>query len=264
MIWRALLFLVSASICFGETTQTNSLAQIEGRVLAHEILAQRPNTNSVLVGLLKIRATKGGLSLIPVKFEIFVREIDWQNTYSFEIRRPFPNGEWEITSNKLVITHTVFGTNQYQVVGHTGGYFGPNLGSSDHNFGIDFHQSGDGLMERFAESDFSFADLGLEFLHWPEQKVLKHEMRRSRACKVLESTNPNPSTNGYSRVVSWIDNESSGIVHADAFDAKGKLLKEFDPKEFKKVNGQWQLQEMEIRNVQTKSRTRIEFDLAGK
>jgi hypothetical protein len=27
------------------------------------------------------------------------------------------------------------------------------------------------------------------------------------------------------------------------------------------VNGQWQLQEMEIRNVQTGSRTRLEFDL---
>jgi hypothetical protein len=27
------------------------------------------------------------------------------------------------------------------------------------------------------------------------------------------------------------------------------------------VNGQWELQEMEIRNVQTGSRTRLEFDL---
>jgi hypothetical protein len=27
------------------------------------------------------------------------------------------------------------------------------------------------------------------------------------------------------------------------------------------VDGQWQLQEMEIRNVQTGSRTRLEFDL---
>jgi hypothetical protein len=39
------------------------------------------------------------------------------------------------------------------------------------------------------------------------------------------------------------------------------LLKEFAPKSFKKVNGQWELQEMEIRNVQTGSRTRLEFDL---
>ena len=104
-------------------------------------------------------------------------------------------------------------------------------------------------------------DLGLEFFHWPQQKILRKENKRSRGCMVLESTNPNPSANGYSRVVSWIDEESGGIVHAEAFDARNKLLKEFDPKSFKKVNGQWELQEMEIRNVQTGSRSRIEFDL---
>ena len=77
---------------------------------------------------------------------------------------------------------------------------------------------------------------------------------------MLESTNPNPATNGYSRIVSWIDNESSGIVQAEAYDFNNKLLKEFAPKSFKKVNGQWEPQEMEIRNDQTGSRTRREFD----
>jgi hypothetical protein len=118
---------------------------------------------------------------------------------------------------------------------------------------------GSTLMMPFAGSDFWVADLGLEFFHWPAQKVLKKEVKRSRGCTVLESTNPNPSTNGYARVVSWIDNESSGIVQAEAYDFKNKLLKEFAPKSFKKVNGQWELQEMEIRNVQTGSRTRLEF-----
>jgi hypothetical protein len=110
----------------------------------------------------------------------------------------------------------------------------------------------------------------LEFFHWPEQKILKKENRRGRGCAVLESTNPNLSSNNavppipYSRVVSWIDEESGGIVHAEAYDAQNELLKEFDPKSFKKVNGQWELQDMEIRNVQTGSRTRIEFDLKKK
>ena len=44
---------------------------------------------------------------------------------------------------------------------------------------------------------------------------------------VLESTNPNPSTNGYSRVLRWIDDETPGIVQAEAYDLKNKLLKEF-------------------------------------
>ena len=113
----------------------------------------------------------------------------------------------------------------------------------------------------FAGSDFWLGDLGLEFFHWPEQKILKKEVKRSRGCSVLESTNPDPSTNGYSRVVSWIDEESGGIVQAFAYDAQGRKLKEFYPKNFEKVNGQYQVQEMEMDNVQTGSRTRLEFDL---
>ena len=116
-------------------------------------------------------------------------------------------------------------------------------------------------MAPFAGSDFWLADLGLEFLHWPEQRMIKKEMSRSQFCKVIESINPQPATNAYSKVISWIDHDSGGIVHAEAYDAKGELLKIFEPKEIEKVNGQWQLREMQIRNVQTKSRTRIEFDL---
>ena len=116
----------------------------------------------------------------------------------------------------------------------------------------------------FAESDFWICDLGLEFLHWPGQKILRGDTARGRLCKVLESTNPNPSTNGYSRVLSWIDNETLGIVEAEAYDAEGKKLKEFYPKDIKKVDGQWQVGSMEIDNVQTGSRTRLEFDLKAK
>ena len=117
--------------------------------------------------------------------------------------------------------------------------------------------------EAFANSDFCSCDLGLGFLHWPAQKILPKStnLKRGREYTLLESTNPNPPTNGYSRVLSWIDKESGGILAAEAYDFNGKLLKEFEPKSFKKINGQWELQEMEIRNVQTGSRTRLEFDL---
>jgi YD repeat-containing protein len=86
-------------------------------------------------------------------------------------------------------------------------------------------------------------------------------MKRSRSCKVLESINPHPASGAYSRVVSWIDNESDGIVMAQAYDSEGKLLKEFIPKKVKKIEGQWQLEEMEIDNDQTGSSTRVDFDL---
>lgn len=121
--------------------------------------------------------------------------------------------------------------------------------------------SGNETMIPFAGSDFWAADLALQFFYWPDQRIFKeYEMRSGRACHVLESINPNP-TNGYSRVLSWIDNETFGIVQAKAYDAKGKLLKEFYPKDFKKVNGQWEVGEMEMINDQTGSRSWIKFDL---
>ena len=120
------------------------------------------------------------------------------------------------------------------------------------------------LMMSFAGSDFWMADLGLEFLHWPQQRVLKKEMKKGQACDVLESIDPHPAPGGYTRVLSWIGSshpDETVLVHADAFDSQGKLLKQFDPKKLQKVNGAYQLESMEMRNAQTDSRTLIQFNL---
>ena len=77
----------------------------------------------------------------------------------------------------------------------------------------------------------------------------------------MESVNPQPAPGTYSRVVSWIDIDTGGIIHADAYGHDKKLLKVFEPKKFTKVNGRWHLKEMEIRNEQTDSRTTLVFDL---
>ena len=126
-------------------------------------------------------------------------------------------------------------------------------------------------MSRAGPADGALLVAGVELVadpagavYWPEQRLLKKEMRRGQSCSVLESIDPHPAANGYSKVVSWIDIDSNGIIHADAYDAQGRLVKVFEPSEFRKVRGQWQLQEMEIRNVQTGSRTRIEFDPGSK
>ena len=45
--------------------------------------------------------------------------------------------------------------------------------------------------------------------------------------------------------------------------ARGRLMKEFDPSALKKVNGQRQLEEMEMRNPKAGSHTWIKFDLTS-
>lgn len=118
----------------------------------------------------------------------------------------------------------------------------------------------DQLHQPFADSDFWCSDLGLEFFHWPEQRILKWEIKRSFGCRVLESRNPAPATGGYSRVLSWIHEESGALIQAEAYDTKGKLLKEFRPTKVQEVNGRPELKEMEIENAQTGSSTRLVFE----
>ncbi len=210
----------------------------QGRELVAEILAQRPAQNFSSTGVLKIRAQKNQRSEIPVTFAVVLVEtnaVNWSSLY-------------ETTGAKNPASLTIF-----HAQNQPGVYRLVAAGASQ-------SLTNNQIMTPFAGSDFWLADLGLEFFHWPEQKLLKSEPRKTRRCRVLESINPQPATNAYSRVVSWIDDESRGILHAEAYDSQNKLLKEFDAKDFKKVQGEWQLEQMEIYNPQTDSRSQIKFN----
>ena len=235
----AALILFFAMATPAQTTNGLSDAEIQGRQLAQQLCDGRPTENFTNTGVFKIKNAEGKTIEISLKCEVIVMATNWGSLY--EMRN-----DWGTES--LSVVHEPSQKNRY--------YFHRDFGDEAVNKSL----SGDQTFLPF-HSDFWLCDLGLEFFHWPAQKVLKKEIKRSRGCTVLESTNPNPSANSYSRVVSWIDGESGGIVQAEAYDFNGKLLKEFAPKSFKKVNGQWELQEMEIRNVQTGSRTQLEFDL---
>ena len=217
-------------------------AEREARSLVAEMLSQKPaQTNA---GILKIRDSKGQQREIPIRFEIWSKADS--STSIYEARDPGPPRR----ELKLTVIHSDGRPNQYLL--SQDGAAPKELGGTE-------------AMIPFAGSDFWIADLGLDFLHWPQQRLLKKEMRRSRFCDVLESTEPHPAPEGYSRVISWVEHEQPhGIVHADAYDARGELIKRFDPTEFEKIQGEYQLQEMEIRNRKTGSRTWITFDLQEK
>jgi hypothetical protein len=227
--------------------------EIQGRQLAQKLLDQQPTENFTNPGVLKIRDSKGNTIEIPTTFEVTVTKSNWQATYSIH---KINTNELHAAWTALIVKHSDNAPTRYQ--------FYKVFLEAEEFAPITTNLSGEQTMIPFAGSDFWIADLGLEFLHWPGQKILRGDTARGRLCKVLESTNPDPSTNGYSRVLCWIDNESLGIVEAKAYDAQNKLLKEFYPKDIKKVDGQWQVGSMEIDNVQTGSRTRLEFDLKAK
>ena len=75
----------------------------------------------------------------------------------------------------------------------------------------------------------------------------------------LESINPRPGAAGYTRVRSWIDAEKRQPILAEAYGPDGTLFKEFEIGSVTKVHGHWELENMEMRNAKTDTRTVLEF-----
>ena len=246
VIYTLVLLVLVANACAQRQDQRPPvinpiLSEREAHILVADMLSQKPASTNT--GSLKIRKANGEQRQIPMRFEI------WSTTNSstslYEAKDPGPPRR----ETRLTVVRADGQPTRYLL---------------SENDRPPQTLTGNDAMVPFAGSDFYIADLGLEFLQWPQQRLTKKEMRRSRFCEVLESTNPHPSVEGYSRVVCWVEQESPhGIVHADAYDSMGKIFKRFDPTEFEKVQGQYQLQEMEIRNLKADSKTRIEFNVGS-
>ena len=213
----------------------------EAQKLLSEIFAQRPKqtfTNATL----RIRDRDGDERKVLVRFRTSITPGDWSATYSVE-----PS---QVKSGvvKATITHSDRRPNTYEIV-EAGSAGVKSIPPEETNI-------------RFANSDFSLIDLGLEFLHWPQQRITKKEMYSSRYCAILESTNPHPVKGGYARVRAWITVEPPlAPVRAEAYDENGKRIKVFDVKGVERVNGHFQVDSVEMRDLQRGSRTIMEFDL---
>jgi len=215
----------------------------EGRKLTTELRSQMPACNYTNAGVLEIKQRGSGVVEIPIRFTVLVRDDRWLSYY--EARGPGADHRLD----QLTIIHEPGKPSRY--------YRGAPDGL-DHATPLTAEEL---VGLKFAGSDFWACDLGLEFLAWPGQRVLMKDMRSGQSCNVLESTTPHPLTNGYARVVSWLDIDTGGVVFAESYDPDQKRVKEFAPKAFKKVDGEWQLEEMRMEDLRTRSRTTIRFQV---
>jgi hypothetical protein len=253
-----LLAILLLSPCAGlaqrksDLTPPPPLSPAEGdrlaRTLLTNLLALKPQQDSANSALIRIRDAQGQQRELPLKFGILATPTNWLSVYEAP-------GTAETPGARLTIIHGDAQPSQYLLSQAVAA--GAALSSPD-------KLTDNQLMRPFAGSDFWVVDLGLEFLHWPQQRVLKQQMRSGLACDVLQSTNPQPAPGAYARVVTWIAvnrPEDIVIVHGEAYDAHDKLLKEFAPRKLKRIDGYYQPKELEIRNVQTDSTTTLSFDL---
>ena len=238
------LFVSTLSAQLPPNIITNQPNERAGRELAARLRSMVPTESAEYNAVLKVRARDGRISAIPLLCKIIPGEATWRVIYETAATADMP-------AEKLVIIHGTNRSNEYLYA---------RASKPDESPGDPTALPDSRLVAPLAGSDFWLLELGLDFFHWPTQRLLKTEMRRSRVCQVLESIHPNPSAGGYARVISWVDKETGGPLLAEAYDRDGKLLKEFSIRSFKKVEGRWELQEMEIRDVKKRSRTRLEFD----
>ncbi len=116
------------------------------------------------------------------------------------------------------------------------------------------------LNQVFAGSDFTLGDLGLEFLQWPNQQVIGRASRLRETCNILLSKPENVLPGGYSHIKCWVEIHNRALLCVEAYRGT-KRVKLFQAKSFKKLEDEWQLRELELRNDVTDARTQIQFDL---
>jgi hypothetical protein len=218
----------------------------QGRALAAELLSSRPPENVEIQGQIRIRDAQGRRSRMPFRYQVILEPQEWRSIYEID-------GTGTVPAERLVVIHAEDRPTRYLLSRTNAPMSLPSEPAL---------LTGDRAMIPFAQSDFWLADLGLEFLHWPTQRLIddtKVKRRKGRVCRILESENPTPGARGYSRVVSWIDNETRKPIFAEAYDNRGRLVKEFEIGGLTKVNDRWELKDMEMRSGLTDSQTVLEF-----
>jgi hypothetical protein len=228
------------------SAQAASPSSPNGPALVAELRAARPAENLEVQGWIRRRDAQGRRTAAPFVYRTVVGPDSWQTIYET------PGGP-EIAAQKLRVTHQEGRPPHYELQPAPAD---PAKPPPPHPI------TGSAAMIPFADSDFWLADLGLEFYHWTEHRIVdeaKITMRKGRPCHVLESRNPAPAAQGYTRVLSWIDRETGKPILAEAYAANGKRIKEFEIGGVTKVNGVYELKNMEMRDLQRDSRTVLEF-----
>ena len=226
------IVLVASLLCIGRLSAAEPLP--DGRKLARAIREMVPEESVEISATVEVIERERKRHKVPVVIRI---EKEGQTRWSFTClakRDGAADEQW-------CVHHELGEANRYE---HNGR---PVDGAEIH--------------VNFAGSSFTIADLGLEFLHWPSQVVLKTQRRKSRLCDLLESKNPKPAKGEYHRVLSWVDKKTGGILHADIHTDEAKPVKQFSVKGLIKKDGHWQVDEMEMRDTKTRVRSRLHFHL---
>ncbi len=245
--------LTASILAAAEPPKTAPAVELDGHGLAMQLSSMEPVESSEIHGTLCIKL-KRTRSEAPFVCKVIRRDSTWESVF-----QALATGK--TAAETLVIIHTSGAPIRYlyaKAQSPTNTLVEPQPISAEK-----------AAVTAFAGSDYSLADLGLDFLHWPSQERLRGRTRLNRACYVLESRNDRATE--IVRVRSFIDQEYAGtlgsqgfpaILVAEAYNLKNEMVKEFSlhGSSFKKVDGHYRLEQMEITNLKTGSQTTMKFN----
>lgn len=247
----SLLFLLTINIRAADTNVT----ELDGQGLANRLATIKPTEESEVHGTINIRM-KRVRRQIPFTSQVLLRGDKWQSV--FQTAATADSG-----IETLVVVHDPSGgPNEYLYSRASSPTNTPPPLSP-----VDADKA---ATIPFARSDFTLAELGLDFLHWPMQQRLRSQTRLNRVCYVLESRNVRAPE--IVRIRAFIDKEYAGtlgeqgfpaLLVAEGYDLHNEQVKEFslEGSSFKKVHGQYRLKQIKMENYKTGSQTLLKFDI---
>ena len=102
----------------------------------------------------------------------------------------------------------------------------------------------------FVGSEFAFEDFTALELNKYDYKFLREEQVDGITMDVVERT-PRYENSGYTRQVSWLDQEVYQVRRVEFYDRRGDLLKTLTLNDYRDYDGVWRSQRMEMVNHQT-------------
>ncbi len=106
------------------------------------------------------------------------------------------------------------------------------------------------LSAPIAGTDISWQDLSLSFLWWPNAKTIGEDSVRDRNCYIVDL----PASNLAMRL--WIDPKIPVMLRAETWSGE-TLLRRMDVKGFKKINGRWVIQNIEVESFPARHKTTL-------
>jgi negative regulator of sigma E activity len=116
-------------------------------------------------------------------------------------------------------------------------------------------------------SDLTYEDLSLRFLYWDRATIEGEQPIRTINCWIILVQPPTRDTQ-YGSVRLWVPKEGGGLLRAEGFDQKGRLLKRFEVVSGQKIGGRWWLKQVRVERFEPETkkvvgRTYMEVDAPG-